>query len=303
MSGLSIRQLEIFVQVVEIGSFRRCADQIGISQVAVSEHVHALEKQVGVSLFERSPGRAAQITAAGRRVFARAVRILDELNALEWEFSSGKRGPGRAGLTLAAQGYVLRDLYHELDRFRADHPMIDLLIRSEPINLLDVRDLLLNNQVDLIYFLALDDPHLFPSRFVSYEHLAIYVSPPHPLANQAIVSAAQLAEFRTVRLGPLGHLRAAVDDAMDRVGLGNVETLIETDDYGLILDTLRNSDGFACMLRGSAAHPLPHAPMLELELARPLPPLQLREAISARGARSAALSSLSKRIRDWQTRE
>jgi hypothetical protein len=90
--------------------------------------------------------------------------------------------------------------------------------------------------------------------------------------------------FRAVRLGPLGHLRSAVDDAMDRVGLGQVETLIETDDYGLILDTLRGSDGFACMLRGSAAHPLPHLPMRELPLTRPLPPLQLREAVSARGA-------------------
>jgi DNA-binding transcriptional LysR family regulator len=130
MSILSIRQLEIFVQVVEIGSFRRCAEQLGISQVAVSEHIHALEKQIGTTLFERKPGRPAQITAQGRRVFARADRILNELNALQWEFFAQAPRACRKQLTLVAQGYVLRDLYHELDAFRAEHPEIDLRIRS-----------------------------------------------------------------------------------------------------------------------------------------------------------------------------
>jgi DNA-binding transcriptional LysR family regulator len=301
MSALSIRQLEIFVQVVEIGSFRRCAEQIGVSQAAVSEHIYALENLLGVQLFDRAPGRIARITSEGQRAFARAHRILQELTELEWEFAPGRRGPARMRLTLAAQGYVLRDLQPELDRFRADHPAVDLVIRSEPIDLAGFRELLAEGEVDLVYLMVLDDPHQFPTQFVSYEHLAVYVTPTHPLADRDVVTAVDLSKYRAIKLGRHGHLRVAVDDALARVGLGQVQTDLETDDYGLILNTLQNTESFACMLRGSAVHPLPHLPMRELKLATPLPPLQLREAVSARGTRSAAVASLSRRIRDWQT--
>lgn len=60
MSGFTIRQLEIFARVVEHGSFRRCADQLGVSQVSISEHVRELET--------RLVSACSIVTRAGRHI-------------------------------------------------------------------------------------------------------------------------------------------------------------------------------------------------------------------------------------------
>ena len=299
MAAITLRQLEIFVQIVELGSFRRCADHIGISPVAISDHIASLERHLGVKLFDRRHGEAAQVNAAGEKVHTRALRILSELSSLEWEFTPERRGPIRKTVTLAAQGYVLRDLYEEMDRFRAEMQHIDLVIRAEPLKLAEFRKLLESNAIDLAYIIAVEDPGLFPSSFIGYEYLDVYVAPDHPLIGKGPVTPEQLQSFAAVRLGRNGHLREAVDDAMNRCGLGNVRTGLETDDYGLVLNTLQRTDCFACMMSGSSHQPLPHSTMLQLELTRPLPPLQLREAYSALGTTSPAVSALAQRIRRW----
>lgn len=300
MAAITLRQLEIFVQIVELGSFRRCADHIGISQVAISDHIASLESHLGVKLFDRRPGAAAQVTAAGYKVHARALRILSELASLEWEFTPERRGVIRQTITLAAQGYVLRDLYEEMDLFREEMQHINLVVRAEPLKLDEFHRLLESNAIDLAYILAVEDPGLFPSSFIGYEYLGVYVAPSHPLAGKGAVSPEELRSFPTVRLGRNGHLRTAVDDAMDRCGFGAARTGLETDDYGLILNTLQRTDCFACMLSGNSHQPLPHSTMTQLELTRPLPPLQLREAFSARGTTNPAVSALAQRIRRWQ---
>ena len=300
MAAITIRQLEILIQIVELGSFRRCAEHIGISQVAITDHIAALERQLGVKLFARVPGAAAQITPAGQKVRARALRIMSELSALEWEFAPDRRGTIRQSITLAAQGYVLRDLYEEMDKFRAETPHVNLVIRAEPLRLEEFRQLLSTNAIDLSYILAVDDPGLFPSSFIGYEYLGIYVSADHPLAGRDIVAPEDLLQYRIVRLGPNGHLRTAVDDALYRCGLGAAATGLETDDYGLILNTLQRTDCFACMLSGNPRQPLPHNMMKMLPLAGPMLPLPLREAFSARGATRPAVAALAQRIRESQ---
>jgi DNA-binding transcriptional LysR family regulator len=113
------------------------------------------------------------------------------------------------------------------------------------------------NRIDLAYIMSVNDPGLFPSHFVSYEHLAVYVGPDHPLAGETSVTAADLRPYRTIRLGPNGHLRAAVDEVLLRCGLGMVGTGLETDDYGLILNTLQRTPCFAVMLKGQPDEALP----------------------------------------------
>lgn len=300
MAGITLRQLEIFVQIVDLGSFRRCAEEIGISQVAITDHIQGLERQIGISLFDRKPGAAARVTAMGEKAYLRAMRILSEVNALEWECTPDRQGGPKRRITLASQGFVLRDLYEEFDLFRADHPRVSLAIRLEPLGYGAIRDLLQENRIDLAYIMSVDDPGLFPSHFVSYEHLAVYVGPDHPLAGETSVTAADLRPYRTIRLGPNGHLRAAVDEVLMRCGLGMVGTGLETDDYGLILNTLQRTPCFAVMLKGQPDEALPHGGLVPLPVSFPVPPLQLREAFSAIGARDSTVLNLAQRIRERQ---
>ena len=68
---ISLRQLESFVRVAEVGSFSKAALLLGVAQPALSRQVRQLELELRCSLLERT-GRGVVPTEAGRRARARA---------------------------------------------------------------------------------------------------------------------------------------------------------------------------------------------------------------------------------------
>src|SRR5918911_1030324 len=72
---MDTRQLQAFCAVVEKKSFSQAADQLGVTQPAVSLQVRALEDRVGQTLLDRS-GRRVEPTEAGRRLYRSAQRML-----------------------------------------------------------------------------------------------------------------------------------------------------------------------------------------------------------------------------------
>ena len=72
---MDLRRLEIFVKVAELGSFSRAAQALSLTQPTVSEHVRALEDELGVQLLDRL-GRGAATTRAGHLLLGYAQRML-----------------------------------------------------------------------------------------------------------------------------------------------------------------------------------------------------------------------------------
>src|SRR5579862_6631494 len=70
--------MQIFVRVVEKGSFSAVAKERGIGQPAVSKQISALEDELGTELIHRN-SRSASLTEAGRDFYESALRILDDL--------------------------------------------------------------------------------------------------------------------------------------------------------------------------------------------------------------------------------
>ena len=62
---MDLHRLEVFAKVAELGSFSRAAEALFLTQPTVSEHVRALEEEVGLSLLDRM-GRGATPTPAGQ---------------------------------------------------------------------------------------------------------------------------------------------------------------------------------------------------------------------------------------------
>lgn len=81
-SGLKLRQLQVFREVLRTGSTRRAAAAVGISQPAVSQYVKQLEATLGITLFKRSANRILPLREAWE--FLRNVELaLTSLNRLE----------------------------------------------------------------------------------------------------------------------------------------------------------------------------------------------------------------------------
>lgn len=83
--GLSLQSLRVFVAVVEEGSFSNAGHRLGMSQPAVSNHLHALETRFGVELLCR--GKHTSPTPAGECLAERARAILEEADSLEAEMA------------------------------------------------------------------------------------------------------------------------------------------------------------------------------------------------------------------------
>jgi len=71
VSITTFRRLEVFLAVVESGSFIAGAERLGISHPSISNHIKALERQVGCTLFLRRKGIGFQSDRQGRRLYER----------------------------------------------------------------------------------------------------------------------------------------------------------------------------------------------------------------------------------------
>ncbi len=82
MSGnLDLRRLRYFVRVAELGSLTRAAEALHIAQPALSQHIRALEGEVGVKLLARGP-RGVALTEAGERMLEEARAMLSGARSL-----------------------------------------------------------------------------------------------------------------------------------------------------------------------------------------------------------------------------
>jgi DNA-binding transcriptional LysR family regulator len=126
---ITSRQLEYFRAVARELHFTRAAASLRIAQPALSQHIRKLERQLGVTLFERDRHRV-ELTPAGAALLAHAERILADVEAVEDEmhdWAGGIRGRIRVG---TARGLATR-LAGMLAGFCDAHPAVDVDLREE----------------------------------------------------------------------------------------------------------------------------------------------------------------------------
>ena len=91
---MEFRQLRSAVTIARRLSFTAAAEELALAQPALSQQIAALERELGVRLFERTNRRVA-LTDAGRAFVARAERVIADLEAAAQEmtaFAGGLRG-------------------------------------------------------------------------------------------------------------------------------------------------------------------------------------------------------------------
>jgi len=106
--NVGLRQLRAFLAVAKYGSFSRAAEEVAVSQSAVSFAVQQLESELGLRLLDRTT-RQVRMTAVGETLAASGARLLGELDALLKELKdTGQQRRGR--VVLACVPSVARGL-------------------------------------------------------------------------------------------------------------------------------------------------------------------------------------------------
>jgi DNA-binding transcriptional LysR family regulator len=129
---LDVRRLHMLRELAERGTIAATAQALGYTPPAISQHLAALERQVGVSLLERQ-GRRVALTPAARLLVGRTERVLAELEAAEADLAA-EGGEVRGTVRLAAFPTVAATLVpRAMAIFAARHPLAEVtLAELEP---------------------------------------------------------------------------------------------------------------------------------------------------------------------------
>jgi DNA-binding transcriptional LysR family regulator len=188
---INLHQLRIFQAVAEHGGYSRAAAALFLSQPGVSLQVKALERSIGLPLFEKV-GRTLHLTEAGRELLSYSERIfalLDETRLVMEELGGGRRRTVKVAASTTAGIYVVPPA---LGAFHRRSPGVTLTL--DVLNRFTVQKKLLDNDVDLAVMGLIEDEHdLEVATFVPNE-LVVIASPRHPFAERANIPLDDLAD-------------------------------------------------------------------------------------------------------------
>jgi len=203
----TVRQLRVFDAVARHLSFSRAAEELHLSQPAVSMQVKALETQAGLALLEQV-GKRIFLTEAGRVLHARAHSVIRELAEAD-ESLAALRGLTQGRLTIAAVSTAKYFAPPLLARFLQAHPAVQLELAID--NREAVIAKLGANEVDLaIMGRAPANLETDSQPFAPHPHVVIAPAG-HPLAGRRRIRLEELAKERFVVREPGSGTRTLLE--------------------------------------------------------------------------------------------
>jgi DNA-binding transcriptional LysR family regulator len=214
---LELRELAAFVSVCEHRSFTRAAEELCLSQPAVTRQIAALEADLRTRLFERL-GRDVQLTTSGmamQRYAKEMLRLASEARRAVGDVVSGEAGRLAVGANSTTATYLLPRVLRE---FREKYPGVELAVHTGVSS--QVAEMVQANSVDLgIVTGHASQEGLIAVALTEYEIVAV-AFPEHPLANAAApVHTNQLSGCPLILMEEGTNLRRYVDRLLSTAGV------------------------------------------------------------------------------------
>lgn len=188
-----LKPLRAFCQTVRLGSVSRASEALYVSQPAITLQLQALERELGVGLFERS-GRRLTPTREGQVLYELAQPLVESLDGLGSSFREKVRGLDAGELNIAANSSTILYLLPKIvEHFRSQHPGVRLTLHNAVSA--DGTDLLRSDAVDLAVGSMLDVPADLSYEPV-YRFEPLLIAPPgHPLITQRTLKLEDLSPY------------------------------------------------------------------------------------------------------------
>lgn len=202
---VTLHQMRIFHSLGRHLSFTRAAEELFLSQPAVSIQVKRLEESVGMPLVEQM-GKRIFLTEVGKELFEACRDVLDRLRVLDEDMTGleeGVRGP----LNLAAITTSKYFMPHLLGAFLREHPAVEP--RLTVTNQTRVLERLEGNMDDLVIMGTLPENLDLETAFFLDNPLVMVAAPDHPLVGEKQIPLARLLQERFLSREPGSGTRAA----------------------------------------------------------------------------------------------
>jgi DNA-binding transcriptional LysR family regulator len=259
---ITLRQLEVFAEVLKSGSTTQASQMLSLSQSAVSAALADLEGQLGVQLFDRV-GKRLVVNEHGRLLYPRVVGLLEQAGEIEQLFREDN-GAIRVYASSTIGNYILPEM---IARYRRDFPKLPLELSVG--NSQDVINAVADFRVDI----GLIEGPCHMAELVTEpwleDELVVFASPGNPLVDQP-VTLENLAKQPWI-LRERGSGTREIVDYLLLSHLPKFQMGMELGNSEAIKHAVRHGLGISCLSRRVIAEQLESGSLVEVVV--PLPRL------------------------------
>jgi DNA-binding transcriptional LysR family regulator len=249
---MNLHKLRVFSAVAQRLSITDAAGDLHLTQPAVSLQVRALEKEVGLPLLERG-GRKLRLTQAGELLYRSAISILhtkDEAERGIAELRDAHKGKLILGTNTTGGMYLLPQIVRA---FREDHPDTEILMHIGTT--MELSEKILQNVVDMGFVGGPTEDRRYGVEPVCTDHLALIVSPSHPLARRREVNIQELEKWPYIAAERISRTRQFVERKLRDAGV-TLKVVMELPGTEAVKKAVEANLGFA-FVSGFSVDPLP----------------------------------------------
>jgi DNA-binding transcriptional LysR family regulator len=244
--------LKAFLVVAEHNSFSRAAEQLYLTQPAVSKRIIKLEEQLNTRLFDRI-GRTVSLTVSGQHLLPKAKAILQAMDDTAGELTNLSGHVG-GKLRIATSHHIsLHRLPEPLRLFIARYPQVELDIQFAESEV--IYDGLLQGRWQLGIITLNPEPHpQLQQQVIWQDQMQFVAAPDHPLSQQSSVNLAELSSYpallsksntftRGIVEQDFGAQKLALKVAMSTNNLDTIRMMVSIGmGWSILPQTLINND-------------------------------------------------------------
>lgn len=228
---MELRHIRYFVKAAELLHFTHAAESLYVTQPTLSSHIHQLEGEVGLPLFDRSQ-RNVRLTEAGKVFLERAQKALLNLDVAKERIDDLKvlaAGTLRVAALLTFGQEVL-PLW--ISTFNATYPNIRIIVATGTSDFIEEQ--VLAGDADLgLSFVSSSLEHLHGETLLE-EEICLVVSENHPLGSRKEIELTELSAIPLALVSKQWTARRLVNSVLAENGVA-ANVVIEIDDLQALL--------------------------------------------------------------------
>lgn len=237
LASMTFEHLDVLQTVAGVGTFSGAADELQLSQSAVSQRIKHLELLVGTSLFDRARGKNIRLTLAGQRLLELAQVMIAELDRFRDDIDYlAQPAPGETVRIGAGSALIKYRILPLLAEFQKNHPEANVtLTQVSPSS--KIRDAVLTGEVSLGMYAGSSPDRQLVAFGLRGDKLLMVAPDGHPILSVSSEEWPRSVQSAPFALTPKGaHIRLRVDRWAHTHGL-NLNIVLES----ISLDTLKES--------------------------------------------------------------
>ena len=243
-------KLETLLTVYEKNSFTRAAEELSLTQPAVSHHINLLEQELQIKIFYRRSKGALKLTPEGEIVIRYAKRIKALYQRMQQALHDAERQMAtiRVGITRTAESNLIAEV---LAKYGNANNGISIIIVTDVIN--NLYDMLSNYELDLaIVEGRLQEPGI-NALLLDTDSLVCAMSNNNPLARRTMVTLADIRREKMILRSQGSGTRDLFVSHLESLGLSlaDFNVVLEVDNIATIKDLIRKDLGISILARSA----------------------------------------------------